>query len=161
HLRAGAMMATFLGLPPALKPYASQERWMVWRYKKTKKGRITKPPYQARNPRENASSTNPATWSDFATAAAVYEAGQADGIGIGLYRSALAACDIDDCRNPQTGELEPAARRLIERAQSYSEVTVSGTGVRILFTATGGKIHKKQTVPNANGMTIETYRQAE
>src|SRR5262249_59366958 len=44
---------------------------------------------------------------------------------------------------------------------AYVEITPSGEGLRILLNGTGGKIHRKQSVPNANGMTIETYRQAE
>jgi hypothetical protein len=85
----------------------------------------------------------------------------ADGVGLALFNSPLAAFDLDDCRDPKTGDIEPAARRLIERARSYVEVTVSGAGLRILFTSTGGKVHRKQAVPGANGMTVETYRQAE
>jgi hypothetical protein len=47
------------------------------------------------------------------------------------------------------------------RAQSYAEITVSGTGLRILLTGVGPKVHRKQSVPGANGMSIETYRRCE
>jgi Virulence-associated protein E len=155
-------MGTFTSLPPALAPYAAQSRWVVWRLETTKKGRATKPPYQPRDPRKHASSRDPKTWTDFATALAVYTAGQADGVGLCLLGSDLAAFDLDDCRNASTGEIEPAARRLIERAASYVEITPSGTGLRIIVLGTGPKVHKKQAVPGAsNGMTIETYRSCE
>ena len=40
-------------------------------------------------------------------------------------------------------------------------MTPSGTGLRIIGISHGAKIHRKQTVPNANGMTVESYRRAE
>jgi Virulence-associated protein E len=154
-------MSTFAGLPPALAPYATQPRWVVWRWKTKKNGDRTKPPYQARDPKKLASSTDPATWADFATANMAYQTGKSEGIGLCLLGSDLAAFDLDDCRDPATGKLEPAAEQLINRAQSYTEITVSKTGIRILFTAAGDKVHRKQPFPGANGMTVETYRQAE
>ncbi|ESP88919.1 hypothetical protein [Candidatus Halobonum tyrrellensis] len=39
--------------------------------------------------------------------------------------------DIDDCIDPETNELLPEARRIIDRANSYTEVSMSGTGVHI------------------------------
>ena len=55
--------------------------------------------------RREGSSTNSATWSDYATAASL--AGQADGVGFALHDSEYAAFDCDDCRNPETGAIEP------------------------------------------------------
>ena len=118
---------------------------------------MTKPPYQARNPNRHAASTDPATWAPFDMALAAYRAGQADGIGFCLFGSGVAAFDLDDCINDK-GELEPAAKDLIERARSYVEITPSGRGLRILVLGAGAKVHRKQSVPGANGMSIETYR---
>jgi putative DNA primase/helicase len=67
--------------------------------------------------------------------------------------------DIDDCRDPASGAIDPWAEKLVAKAGSYVEVTVSGTGLRIIGRATGSKIHRKQ--PVANGVTLETYRRAE
>jgi predicted P-loop ATPase len=142
------MTTTFHGLPMALQPYAKQARWVVWRWVTRPGKKATKPPYQARNPQRKASSTDPSTWADFDTAFTTYHAGKADGVGLCLYNSELEAFDLDDCRNPTTRDIEPAALKLVARAKSYSEITVSGTGLRILL-------------PGANGMTIETYRRAE
>ena len=93
-------------------------------------------------------------------ALAAYRAGQADGIGFCLFGSGVAAFDLDDCINDK-GELEPAAKDLIERARSYVEITPSGRGLRILVLGAGAKVHRKQSVPGANGMSIETYRGCE
>jgi predicted P-loop ATPase len=151
---------TFHGLPPALAKYTGQKVWVVWKHA-TRKGKPTKPPYQACNPHQLASSRDPATWADFNTALAAYQAGKADGVGLCLRDIELAAFDLDDCRDTKTGKLEPAAEQLVSRAQSYCEITVSGTGLRILLTGVGPKVHRKQAVPGANGMSIETYRRCE
>ena len=144
-------------LPDALAPMIAQQRWLIWRWETTPTGKPTKVPYQAISPKRKASSTNPSTWSDYATAVAAAE--HADGIGFCLFDSEWAAFDVDDCRDPATGVIEPWATSLVERAGSYAEITVSGTGIRIIGTATGEKVHRKLRV--ANGMTVEPYRRAE
>src|SRR6516165_2718207 len=153
-------MGTFKGLPPALQHFAPQELWVIWRWEKTKKGKLTKPLYQARDPKEHAKSNDPATWAPFDAALKAYSAGQADGIGLCLLNTDLAVFDADDCRNSSNGALEPAAERLIKRANTYVEVTPSGTGLRIIGVGRGAHIHRKQPVPNANGMQLESYRRA-
>jgi hypothetical protein len=154
-------MGTFKGLPPALQHFAPQELWVIWRWKKTKKGKLTKPLYQARDPKEHAKSNDPATWAPFDAALKAYNSGQADGIGLCLLNTDLAVFDADDCRNSGNGALEPAAERLIKLANTYVEVTPSGTGLRIIGIGHGAQIHRKQNVPNANGMSLESYRRAE
>jgi hypothetical protein len=154
-------MGAFKGLPIALQHLAAKDWWVLWRLMTTKKGKPTKPPSQARAPRSKASSTDPSTWAPFNVALAAYNSGVADGVGLCLLQSELGVFDLDDCRDPNNGKLEPAAERLITRANSYVEVTPSGTGLRIIGTSHGAKIHRKQTVPNANGMSIESYRRAE
>ena len=38
-------MKNFIGLPDVLKPYATQARWVVWKFV-TRKGKPTKPPFR-------------------------------------------------------------------------------------------------------------------
>src|SRR5262249_8475819 len=99
------MMKTFHALPPPLWPYTQEERWDVWRQETKGKGKLTKVPYQARHPNKLASSKDPATWSDFATALRAYEDGQGDGVVLCLLGAGLTAFDLDDCRNVTTGEI--------------------------------------------------------
>ncbi|KQT50072.1 hypothetical protein ASG52_08370 [Methylobacterium sp. Leaf456] len=117
-------------------------------------------PYQAARPGRHASVVDPTTWADYATAARAVAAGRANGIGFALHGSAFAAFDIDDCRDRETLEIADWALRLIERASSYAEVTVSGTGVRIIGRAAGAYVHRNQAVPDAQPGRIETYRSA-
>src|SRR5262245_42532631 len=111
-------MTTFVRLPPALQPLANEPRWVLWCWE-TRKGKKTKPPRCAFAPERYAKSNDPATWSDFDTTLRAYQTGHGDGVGLCLFNSGLGAFDVDDCRDPATGTIEPAARKLIERAHSY------------------------------------------
>jgi primase-polymerase (primpol)-like protein len=156
-------MGKFLGLPDALKPYAAKPIWMLWKRElKPGKNKWTKVPYQAQKPKYKARCNDPKTWASFDDAFNAFNNGQGDGIGFAvLGADDLGAFDLDDCRNAQSGDLEPAAQRLISRANSYTEITPSDTGLRIILKAKGAKLHRRQDVPNANGMVIETYRRCE
>jgi primase-polymerase (primpol)-like protein len=58
-----------------------------------------------------------------------------DGVGFRFDYDATAPfafVDLDHCRDPQTGEIEPWALAIISRLNSYSEVSPSGSGVHIL-----------------------------
>ena len=98
-------------LPTALAPLIAERRWLVWRWETNNQGKRTKVPYRAKQPGVKASSTNPGTWSDYATALETVEAHQADGIGFALHESDFAAFDCDDCRDPDTGAIEPWSKR--------------------------------------------------
>lgn len=155
-------------LPDALAPLVCARRWVVWKWIKTDKGRLTKPPFIAADPRVKASCDDAATWGDFDTAQACYKAGRADGIGFALLGSGLAAFDLDDCRDPESGALQDWAQTLATRCGSYAEITPSRCGVRIIGTANGTKLHRKfiGTAMHAiygapNGASLEVYRDAE
>jgi hypothetical protein len=146
----------FHGLPPALAPLTAVSHWVVWRWTHFK-GKLTKVPYQARRPQVKASSTDPSTWADYDTAVKANR--DLDGIGFCLLDTEFAAFDLDDCRDPATGAIAPWAQDLVDRCASYTEVTISGTGLRIIGRALGPKIHRKQTIET--GGSLETYRRAE
>jgi primase-polymerase (primpol)-like protein len=40
--------------------------------------------------------------------------------------------DLDGCRNPQTGYIEPWALEIVRRLNSYTEISRSGTGLHII-----------------------------
>jgi len=142
-------------LPPALKRLIDLNRWVVWRWEVTKKGKPTKVPYQAHHPERKASTKDPQTWAPYAVAAKVRDV---DGIGFVLTDTEFAAFDIDDCRNAATGEIHPWAQKLVERANSYTEITTSGTGLRIIGLAKNAVHHRKQ--PAIDGVTCEAYSHA-
>jgi len=87
----------------------------------------------------------PANWINFLDAKKAYLDGlklpdghkcKFEGLGYFISREKDAkldvyAVDLDDCRNPNTGEIAQWAKDLLMKLDSYSEVSPSGTGVHI------------------------------
>ena len=108
-----------------LAGYLDERRWVAWRYEE-RAGSLTKVPYQTATRR--ASSTDPSTWLTYAEAQQL----EADGIGIMLTGDGLGGVDLDECRDPETGELADWAREIVDDFRSYAEVSPSGRGVKVL-----------------------------
>jgi hypothetical protein len=134
--------------PPRVRPKNIPDRlkdldqWVVWKYvwnpdKRRKdgsglKGDWDKPPSNARTG-GRASSTDRATWCDFKTALRVYIKGGWDGIGfVPLPEDLLTITDLDSCRNPGTGVIEARALAIVSELKTYTEISPSGTGLRIV-----------------------------
>ena len=97
-------------------------------------GKTTKIPYQTNGRR--ASSTDPLTWGTFDTCYDAFRNGGFDGIGIFLAKSyGITGIDFDKCRNPNGGEIRSDVLDFIKRFDSYSEISVSGTGIHIIVFA--------------------------
>lgn len=109
-------------IPQELK---TLKRWLCWR-EEQRDGKPTKVPYTPRG--EPASSTDPSTWTDHETALAA--AKDFDGVGIVLGDN-LCGVDLDECRNPQTGEIHSEAQKIISGLNSYTEVSPSKTGLKV------------------------------
>ena len=113
---------------------AERPQWVCWRLEE-RDDKSTKVPYTPGTLRR-ASSTDLLTWRTFSEALAAYEAGEPpyDGIGF-VFCSAdpFVGIDLDGCRNPETGEVAPWAKKIISRVQEgYVEASPSGTGVHII-----------------------------
>jgi hypothetical protein len=54
---------------------------------------------------------------------------------------------FDDCRDPKTGELVQWAVDLVTKANAYSEVTPSGTGMRVIGFTEGDRVHTDRKMP--------------
>ncbi len=146
-------------LPAALRPLAEAERWVAWRW--VRREGCPKPdkvPCQAADPMRHASTQDAATWGSFAAAMGAVAAAEADGAGYVLRDDAEHVfLDLDNCRDPVTGEIAPWAERLVEECGSYAEVTPSGCGLRIIgrnesFQAT---VHRAIAMPD--GGRVEIY----
>jgi len=116
---------TWGNLPDALK---ARRAWVCWKLA-TRNGKATKVPVDPATGR-NAKSNDARTWSTFADAVAA--AGRYDGLGI-MFAEGLCGVDLDHCRDPQTGELEPWAAEVVAELDSYTEASPSGTGVHVLL----------------------------
>jgi putative DNA primase/helicase len=110
----------------------SIDRWVTWKYVQRSRPDGSKvwakvPFTVAGRP---ASTNDPQTWTTFDEACDALIAHEFDGIGIVLGDD-LQGIDLDDHRNPETGELSELAKELLEKVEGYAEVSPSGTGIKL------------------------------
>lgn len=124
-----------------------RRQWVVWRLEE-RNGKNTKVPYIAGGVGK-ASSTDMMTWSTFEEAVGALKTGRYSGIGF-VFSSGdpFAGVDLDQCRNPETGELEEWAREIVENLGGYAEASPSGTGVHIVV---------RGKAPNKKRGKVEAY----
>lgn len=130
----GRLTADF-SLPAVLEGLRQHRRWVGWKWTQKPNGEWDKPPYRVDFPDFHASTTNPKTWGTLEAAERALMAGQIDGIGYVVAQDEdLVWWDLDKCRDPETGEIADWAARCVEEANSYTEITPSGRGLRIIGT---------------------------
>jgi putative DNA primase/helicase len=119
-----------------------QRRWVLWRYE-TVGDRDTKVPYQANglHARSNDSQTW-TTWLELQPFVSQYS-----GVGI-MLGNPLGGADLDHC--VEDGKIAPWAQDIITRMSSYTEISPSGTGIRILVVGSHGhdrgrKVKRRET----------------
>jgi primase-polymerase (primpol)-like protein len=116
-------------IPELLKQY---DHWVCWRLE-TRDGKRTKSPYDPRTG-YGAKAGDPSTWVDFDTALAAYTNGGYDGIGFEFHTDDLVCgIDLDDCRDSVTGELDEWAQQIVDRFNTYTEISPSQTGVKLFL----------------------------
>lgn len=135
-----------------------KENWVCWKYEE-RDGKKTKIPV---NPHtgQYASSSDPDTWGKFEQAQEHNNTNpETDGIGVVFGADDfVAGIDLDNVRDPETGELEPWAVDVIKRANSYTEVSPSGTGIHVLLYGMlpeNGRTRAKQE------STLDCYEESE
>lgn len=126
--------------------------WCLWRYEE-RKGKRTKPPYSPKT-LQLGDSSNPNTFTDFEAAYSVFCRGGFEGMGIGMF-GGLCAVDIDHCVTG--GEISPMAQDIIATMQSYTEISPSGEGVRIIFLTEGYQYDKECFYINNAKAGLEVY----
>lgn len=135
-------------LPQSLK---STGKFCCWKYEK-RSGKTTKVPYSPLTGRR-AKSNNSNTFCDYS--AAVERVYGYDGLGLGIF-GGLSAIDIDNCVNTD-GSLSPLATDVIQLIDSYTELSPSGKGIRILFTSKGFEYDKTSYYINNRKIGLEIY----
>ena len=105
-------------------------RWVGWKTE-TRTGKPTKVLKNAKSG-TNAMSNNPSTWSSFDAALGGMDKFKFDGIGFVFSGDGLIGIDIDDCRDESTGALSAIATDIINKMNSYTEVSPSGNGLHII-----------------------------
>jgi len=79
------------------------------------------------------STKDPDTWSSLSDARE-YDSENPDTDGLGFVftgEGIIAGVDLDDCRNPETGEIDEWAKDVVNRLDSFTEVSPSGTGLHV------------------------------
>ena len=115
-------------IPDAL---VKREQWVCWR-EEDRDGKPTKVPVMPTSG-EFASTADPDTWTGFETALEFLDTGEADGVGFVFSEDdPIVGVDLDDCREPGTTVVDSPAQAIIERFDSYTEVSPSGTGFHVL-----------------------------
>jgi primase-polymerase (primpol)-like protein len=104
----------------------------VWRYTPRDNDRWAKPPFDARTDRK-ADPSNPKTWTPFDLALRRVEDPAAyDGLGfVFAADDPFSGVDLDHCRDPAEGKVEPWAMEIVDTLNTYTEVSPSGTGLKL------------------------------
>jgi hypothetical protein len=150
-------------LPEALKPLTEEPRWVCWEWQlrdgKDGKKKWTKPPLRPQRMLYFASHSDPKSWGTYKAAVQMFtlQPKKVDGIGYCLLDSKVCGIDIDHCRDPTTGAVTEAAQKIVDAAKSYTEISPSGTGLRIFGYGNDTMV---DTRGNVDGADVEVYRVA-
>jgi len=132
------------------------DSWVCWKeVAKPNGAKPAKVPVNARTLR-NASVTEPDDLSPFDTAVGVYMKNPTlAGVGF-VFTEAdeYLGIDCDKCRDKDTGELAAWAQSLANKLNSYSEVSPSGTGIKIIVK---GQLPEGGTHFQFHGREFEAY----
>ena len=107
-------------------------QWVVWKWCRDRKNqKWDKPPFSVSTGRK-CSKTDPKSWCSFAEALAAHQAGHFDGVGFCFTENdPFVGVDLDSCRDPVTGEIDPSVLWILETLNGYTEVSPSGCGLKV------------------------------
>jgi putative DNA primase/helicase len=122
-------------------------QWVVWKLVPGE-NRDDKVPYIAGGVGK-AKTNDLTTWRTFEEAVEALKTGRYDGVGF-VFSSGdpYAGVDLDDCRNPETGELKEWAAKIVQALGGYAEASPSGTGIHIIV---------RGKAPNKKRGKVEAY----
>lgn len=115
----------FKNIPTEIKDH---RRFVNWKAEE-RGGKITKPPYKPSG--GYAKSNDPSTWSTYRACRLASK--NYDGIGFVLTSDdPYIALDFDKCYSSDFKSLDPAVEKHIKNLNSYTEISPSGRGIRVL-----------------------------
>tara|TARA_R110002073_G_scaffold233985_1_gene395249 strand:- start:18409 stop:19488 length:1080 start_codon:yes stop_codon:yes gene_type:complete len=113
------------------------DQWVCWKDVQDQRGgRRRKVPVNPKS-RRFASVTDRSTWTNIDTAILTYSKhlDELDGIGfVFTMDDPFIGVDLDDCRDPNTGNLSVTADEILDFLPTYTEVSPSGTGLKAIAT---------------------------
>jgi hypothetical protein len=145
------------------------DQWLTW--KSTNDGRkVPRAPWESGGD-EFVSAQDPDVWTDFETATIWSEKLPGYELAFTIRdreeypEETFLLIDYDDVRDPGTGEIHPTVQEHVQRADSYADVSTSGTGIHIFCRASlpDGVKAIDAELPDAKGYPdaeIEVYDSA-
>lgn len=137
----------------AIDELRARDQWVGWKLvMKPGADKPTKPPVNPHNGR-GASHSDSSTWGTYRQAEMSVRRYGLAGVGFVLSEDDdYTGVDLDHCRDARTGEIESWAHDIIALAETYCEISPSGTGVRMFAR---GKVEKTIKCDPAH---VEIYR---
>jgi putative DNA primase/helicase len=113
------------------------EQWICWR-EDERDGKPTKVPIKPYRTSGTpfASATDPGTWRDFETALTYHRESNSRTDGVGFVfdpEAGIVGVDLDNCRDADSETIEKWAADIVDRLDSYTEISPSGTGIHVLI----------------------------
>lgn len=116
------------------KELRTRNQFVCWR-QEVRDGDETKIPYSVHGGR--ASTTAPDTWGSLDEVLRYADEHDMSGVGFVFTEDdPFTGVDLDKCRNPETGHIEPWARKIVKALESYSEISPSGSGLHVFIKGT-------------------------
>lgn len=147
--------------PPALVHLAPVRTWIGWRWGRPKGAKdstkLTKIPCDAGG--RAISSADPANLRTYTDLWDALTHRVIDGVALASIGNdgSRIVLDLDKCRDPATGALSPQALAVVNACGSYTEVSPSGTGLRIIGGSEGWDPAETQRRWEAAGLRGETF----
>lgn len=132
------------------KEMKEQGRWCVWKYDE-KKSKLPFNPKTGRMIKANRKET----FADFETACDCYKRGGYEGLGMGIF-DGFCAIDIDHCID-DANHPSDMAREIIREMNSYTEISPSGKGIRIIFKIKNYQYDKEKYYIMNHKLGLEIY----
>ena len=130
-------------------------RWVAWKWHWNGR-KWTKVPIRLSG--HNASCVDPAHWSDFSTVSE--SAGRNEwGIGFVFNGDGIVGIDIDDCRDPDSGEVQQWANQIIQTLDTYTEISPSATGVKLFLRGELPEQFRKKHERHDGRGAVEIFRE--
>ena len=131
------MSAPYKSPEPLVLPIGltTMDQWVLWT-RENRDGKLTKVPYQTNG--ERAESNNLRTWAPYPVVLKAWQEAPEQYAAIGFVfgpDDPYAGVDLDNCLDEQ-GDFKPWAKPILDRfANTYTEISPSGRGVKIFLRA--------------------------
>jgi primase-polymerase (primpol)-like protein len=140
----------------AVDRLSEYDHWVVWRYEDRGGAKPTKPPYDPSTGKK-ASTADPITWGSWHHATEVSQQGY-EGVGFVLTNcDPYIALDRDGCLDSDSAfATHRSVDEIIELFDSYTEISPSGRGIRIIVEGEWPQ-HLKHKIQGEWGDNFEIY----